>query len=176
MQRRSIKTLAILPTLPALALFGSCKNVFPDLTAVDGAVSGACQTYSDLLVSYNPAGSEGGSDAGLAALGVPDSMTVTVDTNTVLTVGFVGLGGLVDDMTDDDLLVHGTASDDAEIAVYAGPSLNDMRYTGAIDSNSFLVNLSTGSVTRAVYVRLVGIAGSAEIDAFESVHTLCPTQ
>jgi hypothetical protein len=174
MQLRSAKSVPILPILAATALLAGCKNDLPDLVAGDGSISSMCQPYADLLLTFRPPGSEVDSEAGMAALGAPDDTPVWLEVNAVLVVGFVGLGGLVD-MPGDDVLVHSTAAAGAEVAVYVGTDPDDLRFSGSLTESNNLIDISTASATRAVYMRLVAVAGTTQIDAFEALQTPCPT-
>ncbi len=151
----------------------SCKADLPQQVQSDAAVVIPCTPFADQLVSYTPAGSEGGSQEGGKALGAPDSDAVSVVTNTVLSVAFVGLGGIVD-KTGDDLRVHGTMMPGSEIAVYVGSGSGDLVFSGSLTPESMNIDIATASAQTLSYLQLVGISGDSSIDAFESLQSLCP--
>lgn len=138
--------------------------------AEDASVTFPCSTYADYLVAYNPAGTEGGSDLGSKALGAPDLDVVALSANSTLTVAFLGLGGIVD-QNGQDLAVHGTV--DGEVAVYVGQDETDLVFSGSLTADELTVDVSIASAATVSFVRLVGIAGEASIDAFEAVQTVC---
>lgn len=153
---------------------GACKAELPDQVALDAGLDTPCTVHADQLVAYNPAGSEGGSDIGSRALGPPDGETVPLVANSVLTVAFLGLGGIIDDMNnDDDLAIHGTVSPGSEVAVYVGFGEDQLEFSGSLTPDNLSIDLSTASVSIASFVQLVGISGNASVDAFESLQTVC---
>jgi hypothetical protein len=152
---------------------GACKAELPDLVDEDAGVDLPCSVYADQLVAYNPAGGEGGSDVGSKALAAPDGDGVPLQANAVLTVAFIGLGGIVD-ATDDDIRVHGSV--DGEVAVYLGESgTADLVFAGSLTSSDLDIDIEDqdGSLRVATYVQLVGISGTATIDAVEALQTSC---
>lgn len=163
----------MIPILAGLVWFGgACKAELPDQVALDAGVVTPCSIHADQLVAYNPAGDEGGSDSGAKALGAPDGDSVPLSTNAVLTVAFLGLGGVVDE-TGDDLLIHSSVGAGAEIAVYVGFGAGDLEFSGSLTSMGSNIDIATASAGTVSYVQLVGIAGDATIDAFESLQTKC---
>ncbi len=157
--------------LPILAvLAGGCKAELPMQLAQDASTSFPCTIYADYLVSYNPAGTEGGSDLGAKTLGAPDGEVVSLAANSTLTVAFLGLGGIVD-QDGNDILIDGTVA--GELAAYVGSSPDDMVFAGSLSATTLTIDISTALLTSASYLRLVGLSGDASIDAFEAVQTTC---
>ena len=138
--------------------------------AEDASTDFPCSTYADYLVAYNPAGTEGGSDLGGQALGAPDQEVVPLTPNSTLTLAFLGLGGIVDE-TGQDLTVHGTV--DGEVAVYVGRDETDLVFSGSLNADTLTVDVSVASARTVSFIRLVGIAGDASIDALEALQTPC---
>jgi hypothetical protein len=168
------KAAARIPILAGLVWLGAgCKADLPKQVALDAGVDRPCSVYADLLVAFNPPGSEGGSELGAKALGPPDGDSVPIATNAVLTLAFLGLGGIVDE-TGDDLQVHGSFGAGAEIAVYVGFGEGQREFSGSLTSASSTIDIATASAGTVSYVEMVGIAGSGTVDALESLKTLCP--
>ena len=134
-------------------------------------MSTPCSTHADLLVAYNPEGSEGGSVEGEKALGPPDGVGVPLTANAVLTVAFVGLGSIID-RPGNDLEVHGVFDAGAELAVYVGFGDGDLVYSGSLGESN-LIDFAKGSAGTVSFVQIVGLQGSANIDALESLQTGC---
>lgn len=155
-------------------LSGACKAELPDQVAQDAGIDTPCSIHADQLIAYNPAGSEGGSEIGNKALGAPDGDTLSLTTNGVLTVAFVGLGGVVDE-SGDDLQVHGTFGPGTEVAVYVGFGDGDLEFSGSLTSEGSNIDLATSTISLVSYFQLVGIAGEATIDAFQALQTPCAT-
>ena len=152
-------------------LAGACKTELPTQVALDAGISTPCSTYADLLVAYNPEGSEGGSVEGEKALGPPDGQGVPLTANAVLTVAFVGLGSIIDE-PGNDLQVHGTFDAGAKLAVYVGFGDGDLVYSGPLGESN-LIDFATGTARTVSFVRIVGLQGTANIDALESLQTGC---
>ena len=153
----------------------ACKAETPPLTDGNGGVDPECTPYADLLVAYTPA--SGTSPDGEKALGPPDSEYVTVATDDVLTVGFVGLGSIEDGVdVGDDILVEGTDADGTEVAVNL--SIDGVTWEGALPlegGDTGIDIADTASLSLVVYVQLVGVSGELTVDAFESLQTDCST-
>ena len=173
-QRRCGRIGARAATAAALATAvlwaAGCKADIPTL-AGDGSVDTQCTPYADLLVSYTPA--SGGSGSGDAALGAPDDTTVVVDTDTVLTVGFIGLGGVVD-ADGADVQVHGTPADSTSVDVYVSADSNSFVFAGTLDNDVTSLDISNSKLSLVLYMQLVGQAGSFAIDSLEALQTPCP--
>lgn len=155
-------------------LLGGCNTDLPDLTDADASLEDDCQPYADLLVSYTTPNGEDGSAQGMVVLGAPDGESVSLATNAVLTVGFVSLKGVIDE-SGDDLRFHGSATGDAQAAVYVGAQPSDLRYSGALSEAGLDIDIATASQSLVLYVEIVGLAGSVEIDSIESLQTTCPS-
>ncbi len=164
--------VGILPILVALWLGSACKADLPEQLANDAGGDFPCSNFADLLISYSPPGTEGGSELGLKTLGSPNGETVDISKDAVLSVGFIGLGSVVDQQGA-DIRVHGTFGAGAEVAVYLAPADDEFVYSGSLVPGALDVDLSVGTARTAASIQLVGIGGVATIDAFESLQTLC---
>jgi hypothetical protein len=162
----------MVPILVALWLGSACKAELPQQLADDASGDFPCTTFADLLISYSPPGTEGGSELGLRALGAPDNDSVEILTDAVLSVGFVGLGS-VTDLSGADIRVHGDITAGTEIAVYVASIDGDFVYSGSLVPGEMDVDLSIGTARVASSIQLVGITGQATIDAFEALQTTC---
>ena len=162
----------MVPILIALWLGSACKADLPQQLASDASGDFPCTNYADLLISYSPPGTEGGSDLGRKTLGEPNGETVELATDAVLSVSFLGLGSIVDQQGA-DIRVHGTLDAGTEVAVYVASADGEFVYSGSLVPGEADVDLSVGTARTAVSIQLVGIAGLATIDAFESLQTTC---
>ena len=189
--RDSRKAPAMLPILAAgvrrlgasvpslLACFGlmtagaACKADLPQQVSQDAGVAIPCSIYVDQLVSFNPAGGEGGSELGEKALGPPDSDSIALSTNATLGVAFIGLGSVVD-KTGDDLMVHGALGPGAQVAVYVTFEGGELVFSGYLTPESMTIDLDTASAQAVSFLQLVGLAGEAQIDAIEAIQMSCP--
>ena len=167
----------MVPILTALWLSWGCKAELPQQLANDASGVFPCTVFADQLISYTPPGTEGGSELGLKTLGAPDDDGVVVATDAVLTVGFLGLGSIVD-QPGKDIRVHGTLASGSEVAVYVGSSDaegadSDYVFSGSLSPDDMDIDLSVATARTATSVQLVGIAGQATIDAFEALQTGC---
>jgi hypothetical protein len=163
------------PAAAALALASAtaCTIDEPALNDGGGDLPTECSRFADLLVTYTPPDQEEGSgEGGERALGEPDGEGVLLDVDGVLIVGFVGAGG-VEDGEEDDLIVHATGEDGAEVAVYASESEGQRRFTGLVSPDETGIDLATARVGRAVYLEFVGTEGSMTIDAVEATRDIC---
>ncbi len=162
----------MVPILVALWLSSACKAELPEQLANDASEDFPCTTFADLLISYSPPGTEGGSKLGERALGAPNAESVELLPDAVLSVGFVGLGS-VTDQNGADIRVHGTMTTGTEVAVYVASIDGAFEYTGSLVEGEMDVDLSIGTARVASSIQLVGIAGQANIDAFEALQTTC---
>ena len=159
--------------LAGLAALSACKAETPALTDASGGGGNDCTPYADLLVAYTTPG--GGAGDGEAALGAPDEASIPLTANAVLTVGFIGLGGVQDSATvGDDIQVHATAAADTEVDVFLSGDGEVWENAGTVTTDDLAIDIAnTGSLTVALYVQLVGVKGSLQLDALESLQTSC---
>jgi hypothetical protein len=179
-QWRQWRLLFLLALATAVA---ACKADTPPLSGKDGTVGDECMPYADQLVAYTPA--EGGNpEDGQRALGAPDDQSVTIDTDDLLTIGFVGLGGVEDSDEDGgppgpDIRVHGTAIDGTEVDAFMsvdGETWETAGTVGNVEEADLDLDIAdTASLSLVVYVQLVGVTGELAVDAFESLQTTCTT-
>lgn len=157
-------------TTVAVACF-ACNADKPELTDAGGGDAQPCSPFADQLIAYTP-GKGGPSDAGTSALGAPDDDTVLIDVDAELTVAFVGLGAIIDE-EGDDITLHATASTDGTAVAYVSGDGVDFRYVGDVTMDNLTLDLATASASSAGYVRLVGTAGTVNVDAIEAVMGIC---
>lgn len=156
-------------------LLGACKADLPGLADDINSTDASCQTAADLLINFIDAtGQDLSAQAGVV-LDSPDEQTVVIAQDSVLSVGFLGLGGALNVRDRDDVRIHAVGSDDVEVAVYAGLELEQMHYIGALTNDDLDVDFACGSVSAALYVRLVGLAGTLVVDSFEILRQGCET-
>jgi hypothetical protein len=146
-----------------------CKADLPELSDAKGGFDAMCTTYADLLVDVLPTTLDG-----TPALKAPDGASLALDTNGVVTVGFVGLGGIVES-PGVDLRFHGTIATGAMIAVYIAGSDMTFKYSGNLTPMAKELDLGQAlSIPTAVYVRLVDVSGGVTVDALEAINGTCP--
>jgi len=162
----------MVPILVALWPCWACKADLPQQLANDASGDFPCTVFADLLISYSPPGTEGGSDLGLKTLGAPNGDTVPLAVDAVLTVGFLGLGSIVE-ATGNDVRVHGQVPGGTEVAVYVADTGGSFVYSGALAPDNQDIDLAVGTARTASSIQLVGISGEATIDAFEALQTGC---
>lgn len=168
------------------ACLTACKADLPRLTDADGGLGDECTVFADELVAYTPF-DEGASDNGTDALGMPDEVTVTVGPDDVLTVAFLGLGGVEELDTEDelpapDIHVHGTAAAGTEVTVYLSNDAEIYEAAGTVGSatdddpdRDLDIDLADSvTLTLASYVQLVGVSGELAVDSFEAIQSTCP--
>ncbi|MCP4445299.1 MAG: hypothetical protein GY811_08145 [Myxococcales bacterium] len=166
----------MVPILVALWLGTACKAELPEQLAKDASGVFPCTTFADLLISYSPPGTEGGSELGQRTLGAPNGDTVELVTDAVLSVSFLGLGSVQDRLGADEFRVHGTFATNTRIAVYVAPPGDDFvfsRYIVSGEDENGEIDIAEARVSAATSIQLVGIAGLATIDAFEALGTPC---
>ncbi|HET6610866.1 MAG TPA: hypothetical protein VFG83_02720 [Kofleriaceae bacterium] len=141
----------------------------------DGQGPGECTTFADTLVVFSTAAGDSDPDAGMRALGAPDTTTVDVAAGAVLSVGFVGLGGVTDNGDGDDIKVHITAGTGTAAAYVSADDGYDYIYIGDLTDSAPTIDLSKArmAITNAVYVQLVGMSGSLSVDALEAIENTC---
>jgi hypothetical protein len=154
----------------------ACKADTPPLTDGSGGIDPDCTPYADLLVSFTPADGST-SDDGPNALGEPDEAYVTVATNDVLTVGFIGLGAVEDgEDVGDDIRVAATAVEGTEVAINLSTDGETWETAGTLIGDDTGIDIAdTASLSLVVYVQLEGVTGALAVDAFESLQTVCTT-
>ena len=175
-ERAQLFSLALVVAAGVVA----CKADTPPLTDGDGNLDEECTPYADLVVAYTPA-SGGSPDDGQRALGAPDDQFVSIATDDILTVGFIGLGAIEDgEAVGDDIRVHGTAGDGTEVA--ANLSIDGETWETAGSLLEIEAGFDTGidiadtaSLSVVIYLQLVGVSGQLVVDGFESLQTTCTT-
>lgn len=173
-ERRIVFLLAVATGLAA------CKADRPPLSGQDDDLGDECSPYADQLVAYTPVAG-GSPDEGELALGAPDDQAVNVATDDILTIGFVGLGG-VEESEDEgaDIRLHAIAVDGTEVNVWMSADGENWETAGSAgnfdDSAGLDLDIAdTASLSLVVYLQLVGVTGQLALDAAESLQTVCTT-
>jgi len=151
-------------------LWTGCTADTPALTDKDGSGATPCTPFADKEVAYTQNGQMAD---GQSALGAPDDIGVVLAHNDVLTVGFIGLGSVVD-AGGDDIVVHGTGSETAEVTAYLSQDGESFEYAATLTADDRTIDLGDALLRVAIYVQLVGIQGSFTADAFEALQPRCP--
>ena len=154
----------------SLLAASGCKADLPELSDAKGTLDTRCNgPYADLVLDVSPTSLDGN-----PVLGAPDGMTVTLSSNVVVTVGFIGLGG-VTEASGPDIRITADVPSGATATVYVAGT--DMEFERATDLTSSTKEIDIAvalSIPTAVYVRITGVAGSITLDAVEAVHDTCP--
>ncbi len=152
-----------------LALSGACKADLPTITDADRGLDGACSgPFADLLVDVFPTSLANGD----AALGAPDGMAVALMANHLITVGFIGLGG-VTDASGTDLKIHATVETGASAIVHVAISEMDFRYAGDLTVMTNEIDVAVSDFSSAIYVRVINVTGTIRVDSIEATHDTC---
>jgi hypothetical protein len=154
--------------IAVLALAG-CKADQPSLTDASGVLDTICVgPRADFVLDVNPPTLDA-----TPALGAPDGMAVTLMTNNVITVGFIGLGG-VTEASGPDIRIVGDIPAGASATVQI--AAQDMKFvrSGDLTMGTPEIDLAAAlQVRTALYLRLTGVSGTITIDAVEAVHDTC---
>lgn len=151
-------------------LLSACTANLPALTDASGALDARCVgPFADQLVDSFPTTLANAS----AVLGAPDTVTATLATNDIITLGFIGLRGITD-ASGSDLRLHATFSQGATGLVrVAGPDMAFV-FAGNISDAATEVDIAVAMLESATYVRIVGVTGEIQLDAVEAIHDACP--
>jgi hypothetical protein len=177
-ESRRVLLLALAAAL-ATAI-AACKAETPPLTGANDAVAEECSPYADQLVAYTPA-SGGDASKGQFALGAPDENAVTVAPDDVLTIGFIGLGGVQEsDVAGPDIHLVATAVDGTTVDAFMSVDGEAWETAGtagnANPGDDLELDIAdTASLSLVVYLQLVGVSGALAVDAVESLQTTCTT-
>jgi hypothetical protein len=161
-------------------LLAACKADTPPLSDGDDGVGDECTPYADQLVAYTPVAG-GSPEDGERALGAPDDQLVTIATDDVLTIGFVSLGGVEDNVDEGaDIRLHGIAAGGTEVTVSMSVDGELWETAGTAGNVAETDDLDldiadTASLSLVVYLQLVGVSGELALDAAESLQTGCTT-
>ena len=152
-----------------LGLISGCTADLPALTDAHSTLDARCTgPYADLVVDFFPASLATPS----ASLGAPDGASVSLASASVVTVGFIGLGGLTD-VSGTDLRIHATVAPNASATVRLASSDLQFRFAGTLTTSVNEFDLAVSEITSAVYARVTDVNGSIEIDSFEAIHDKC---
>lgn len=153
----------------ALVIVAGCKADLPELSDARGGLDAMCTTYADLLVDVLPTTLDG-----TPALRAPDGAGVTLGSNGVVTVGFVGLGGVAD-APGTDLRIHATVAAGSMGTVRVAGNNMVFVYAGDLTPTSNEIDIGVAvALPVAVYVRVISVSGSITIDAIEATQATCP--
>ncbi len=153
----------------AVVMLSGCKADLPELSDAKGGLDAMCTPYADLLVDVLPTTLDGA-----PVLRAPDGSSVTLAANGIVTVGFVGLGGVVD-APGIDLRIHATVAAGAMGIVHIAGADMKFKYSGDLTPTSNEIDLAVAlTIPTAVYVRVIDVSGSIAVDAIEATHGMCP--
>jgi len=162
----------------------ACTADLPQQEVGDASFIRPCSLFADKLFSLGHGGMSTEDNVGNNAenvLGAPDQKTISLTTDDVLTVGFLGLGSIVD-QDGNDMLVHGSMDSIAEVAVYAQDAQGTFVFIGNITHfidnitpASMHIDLSVGRLRNATVFEFVGLSGNTQFDALEAIASRCPT-
>lgn len=151
------------------AVLAACKADQPALTDANKALDGKCiGPYADLLVDSFPQALANP----MAALGAPDGVSVAMTQDAVVTVAFNGLGA-VTDSAGNDLRIHATVAAGASGLVRVAGLDQQYKYSGTLDASTTEFDLGVSMLSSVLYVRVIDVSGSIQLDAFEAVHDMC---
>jgi hypothetical protein len=173
--RQSYFPEAIAATVLAVAIASAAACTIDTPTFPDGGdgLPEECSRYADLLVVYTPPDQEEGSgEDGERVLGAPDGEGVELAVDGVLTVGFIGAGG-IEDGDDEDIRVHASGDDGAEITAYVSEAEGEYVFVGVVTAEESELDISVSRARVALYLRLVGTAGTMTVDAVEAIRDIC---
>jgi hypothetical protein len=184
---RRVGRVLLTASMIALLACTACKADLPKLTDADDDLGDACTLFADELVLYAPFDDAVTAD-GADVLGMPDDVTVPLVPDDVLTIAFIGLGGVEELDTEDelpapDIRVHGTAEPGTEVTVRLSTDGEIYEQAGTVGTPDDVdvdrdldIDIADGvTLTLASYVQLVGVSGSLSVDAFEAIQSECPT-
>jgi hypothetical protein len=146
----------------------SCSADVPSI-GNDGNIDIQCTPYADVVVAFTTAAGAGDGDP---ALGMPDGASVTLATNDVLTLAFVGLGSIVNE-AGDDLRIHGSAASGSAVA-YVSDDGDNFEFLSNVEDGALDFDLGPSRLTSIRYLRVIGQSGSVTVDAAESLSSTCP--
>lgn len=153
----------------AVVTLCGCKADLPELSDARGGLDAMCTTYADLLVDVLPTTLDG-----TPALRAPDGASVSLGSNGVVTVGFVGLGGVAD-APGPDLRIHATVAAGSMGTVRVAGNNMAFVYAGDLTPTSNEIDIGVAvALPVAVYVRVITVAGSISVDAIEAIQATCP--
>jgi hypothetical protein len=152
----------------AIAL-AACEADLPNLSDAKGGFDAKCTgPYVDLLVDTFPTDLQNAN----AVLGMPDTSTVTLAKDALVTVGFVGLGG-VTDANGVDIKIHAMVDSGGLAVVRVAQTDMMFRYAGDLSSTVSEVDIQQADYSSAVYVRIIGVSGMVRVDAVQATHDVC---
>ncbi len=160
---------AALAAASLLALLGGCEADLPQLTDASVGLDTACSgPYADLLVDTFPTDLQNAS----AVLGPSDMNMVMLATDSLVTVGFVGLGG-VTDANGMDIKVHATVDAGGLAVVRVAQTDMVFRYAGDVTSSVTDIDIQVADYSSVIYARIIGVTGTVHVDAVQASHDIC---
>lgn len=147
----------------------ACKADQPALTDANKALDGKCiGPYADQLVDSFPQALANP----MAALGAPDSVAVAMTQDAVVTVAFNGLGA-VTDASGNDIRIHATVASGASGLIRVAGLDQQYKYCGTLDASTTEFDLGVSMLTTVLYVRVIDVSGSIQLDSVEAIHDMC---
>jgi hypothetical protein len=141
----------------ALLALAGCEADKPALTDAHGELDARCTgPNADLIVDSFPSSVTSGASA---ALGAPDGSTISLPVNGVLTVGFVGIGGLTD-ASGPDLKIDATIGPGGSAVVRLAGSDMQFHYAATLDTTNNQVDVAAAFLVSAQYARVTVSGGS----------------
>ena len=151
-----------------LVLLG-CKADLPNLTDANRPLDTRCTTpHADTLVDFFPMSLANPS----AALAAPDSNPVLLAKDNVLTLAFIGLGGITD-AQGADLRVHAMVEAGATALVHVAGTEMAFVYAGTITPAVDQVDIAQADINPVIYVRVIAVGATVQVDAIEATHNTC---
>jgi hypothetical protein len=148
----------------------ACKADVPKLSDALGHLDAVCTgPYADQVVDVYPSSLASPS----AVLGAPDNVSAMLSANDVITVGFIGLGGIPDG-SGPDIRVHATLDSGASATVRVAGTDMQFVFAGNLTPTSNDIDIQVAMLNEANYVRIIDVTGAISIDAVEAIHAMCP--
>jgi hypothetical protein len=161
--------LASLALAAIVLASGACKADLPELTDANMPLDVRCTTpHADTLIDFFPTSLANAS----AALAAPDGSAVALAKDNVVTLGFVGLGG-VTDAPGNDVRVHAMIEAGASALVHVAGTDIAFQYAGTVTPAVNEVDIGVADANPAIYVRVIAVGGTVRVDALEAIHDVC---
>jgi hypothetical protein len=152
----------------ALVLAG-CKADLPDLTDANMMIDAKCVSpHADTVVDFFPTSLMNTA----AALRAPDTMSIALAKDNVLTVAFIGLGGITDAQGNDVRVLGMVEAGASALVRVAGTDMN-FRYAQTLTPTVTEIDIGAAEQNPVIYVRVIVVAGTVRIDSFEAIHDTC---
>jgi hypothetical protein len=151
-----------------LATLAACKADLPKLTDAHGVLDGKCAgAFADTLVDRFPSTLDAP-----AALGAPDTMSVTLTKDQFFTVAFTGLGA-ISDASGPDVKINAMVPSGAMATVRVADTDMAFKYAGDLTPTNNQIDIAVAFVPAAPYLRITGVTGSVQIESIVAIHDMC---